>query len=132
MCSRRPNRDCGSAGLLAWRQFLWCGLPIPAPVRGFESAIETVVRTWQFPPYSRAAATVFHRLPVHGVSVIVNRAPNLRNTQAACAAGKISLLGVFCLLRTNCLRRSGENPNLLTPFPRTIPTAPLFHSYRAT
>src|ERR1700733_4759500 len=87
MCSRRPNRDCGSAGLLAWRQFLWCGLPIPAPVRGFESAIETVVRTWQFPPYSRAAATVFHRLPVHGVSVIVHGAPNLRNTQVACAAG---------------------------------------------
>ena len=55
------------------------GLPISSPVRGFESANETVVRARQFPPYSRAAATVFHRLPVHGVSVIVNGAPNLRN-----------------------------------------------------
>jgi hypothetical protein len=40
-----------------------------------------VVRARQFPPYSRAAATVFHRLPVHGVSVIVNDARNLQNAQ---------------------------------------------------
>ena len=57
------------------------GLPIPAPIRGIESADATVVRARQFPPYSRAAATVFHRLPVHGVSVIVNGARNLQNTQ---------------------------------------------------
>jgi hypothetical protein len=57
------------------------GLPIPAPIRGIKSADETVVRARQFPPYSRAAATVFHRLPVHGVSVIVNDARNLQNAQ---------------------------------------------------
>jgi hypothetical protein len=51
-----------------------------------------VVRARQFPPYSRAAATVFHRLPVHGVSVIVNGARNLRKTQAACAAGTLLLV----------------------------------------
>jgi hypothetical protein len=59
---------------------------------GYESACETVVRARQFPPYSRAAATAFHRLPVHGVSVIVNGARNLRKTQAACAAGTLLLL----------------------------------------
>jgi hypothetical protein len=51
-----------------------------------------VVRARQFPPYSRAAATVFHRLPVHGVSVIVNGARNLRKTLAACAAGTLLLV----------------------------------------
>jgi len=33
-----------------------------------DSSIRTVVRAKNSPPYSRAAATAFHRLPVRGVS----------------------------------------------------------------
>jgi hypothetical protein len=45
-----------------------------------------VVRARQFPPYSRAAATAFHRLPVHGVSVNVNGARSRRISPTANAA----------------------------------------------
>ena len=80
------------------------GLPIPLPARWLEPARGTVVRARQFPPYSRAAATAFHRLPVHGVSGELNTARESSKR-----------LG-------NCYRNSSQQPS---PYPRAAGTSVL-------
>jgi len=57
-----------SAGLLAWRPRA-CGLPtrLALSTTNEEGPCRTVARARVAPPYSRAAATVSHRLPERGV-----------------------------------------------------------------
>jgi len=63
------KRAADFAGLLAWRQRKWRGLPIPVS-RGSGArrwASSRGVRRGAMPPYSRAAARALHRLPVREV-----------------------------------------------------------------
>jgi len=54
---------------VSWLGGILLGPAFPPRCRVFRRSTEAVARARLLPPYSRAAATAFHRLPVHGVSL---------------------------------------------------------------